>query len=535
MNNLLTSFLNQPLLMFLLGVCLCLLFVLPLQRMRLKSLLAEAQLSAQAILTPLQQALAEKNLHIQHQLQSLEHMQGTLLDNTEHILHLEKQNSAFVERVSRITLLEQRIQELQQVNIRHQQQLNTEIAARSAAEEKNAQLQPLQMALAVKEQQIALLQESSSDQRALIAELETQIKEERKQTEEKIQLLESARQRMTTEFQHLAQQIFEEKSAKFTHQNKENMGSLLTPLREQLLEFKTKVEDIYNKDSNDRVLLLNQISTLKALNERIGQDAINLTNALKGQAKTQGNWGEMVLERVLEQSGLVKGREYEIQVSTTNADGARLQPDVIVHLPEQKDVIVDAKVSLLAYQRYYEAETPQARDIAINQHVTSIRNHIKGLSQKDYSALNGFRSLDFVLLFIPIEAAFITAVEYDQSLFNDAFAKHIIIVSPSTLFATLRTIEHIWRYEYQNQNAQDIARKGGDLYDKFVNFISALDDVGEKLGRAQESYNTAYKRLNSGRGNIVSKIQELKVLGVMTKKALPENLVEQAELGAIDE
>ncbi len=310
---------------------------------------------------------------------------------------------------------------------------------------------------------------------------------------------------MTSEFQHLAQQIFEEKSTKFTHQNKENMGLLLMPLREQLHEFKNKVEDIYNKDSNDRVLLLNQISTLKALNERIGQDALNLTNALKGQAKTQGNWGEMVLERVLEQSGLVKGREYEVQVSATSRDGERLQPDVIVHLPEQKDVVIDAKVSLVAYQRYYEADTQAVRDLAIAQHVASIRAHINGLSKKDYSALNGFRSLDFVLLFIPIEAAFITAVEYDQSLFNEAFSKHIIIVSPSTLFATLRTIEHIWRYEYQNQNAQDIARKGGELYDKFANFMLALDDVGEKLGKAQEAYDMAYKRLNSGRGNLVSK------------------------------
>ncbi|MEQ1637116.1 MAG: DNA recombination protein RmuC [Methylococcales bacterium] len=491
------TLLDQPLIICLFGICLCLLFVLPLFWLRLKALRAEASLLLQTSIAPLQQALAEKNLHIEQQHDTLENLQGTLLDNTEQILHLEKQNSAFMERVAQFT--------------------------------------NLQTTIGAKDQQIAQLQENVSAQRSMITELETQLKAERKQIDEKIRLLESAKLQMTAEFQNLAQRIFEEKSARFTHQNQENMGSLLTPLREQLLEFKTKVEDIYNKDSNDRVLLLNQISTLKALNERIGQDALNLTNALKGQAKTQGNWGEMVLERVLEQSGLVKGREYEIQVSATNSEGARLQPDVIVHLPEQKDVIIDAKVSLLAYQRYYEAETPHARDIAINQHVTSIRSHIKGLSHKDYSALNGFRSLDFVLLFIPIEAAFITAVEFDQSLFNEAFAKHIIIVSPSTLFATLRTIEHIWRYEYQNQNAQDIARKGGDLYDKFVNFINALDDVGEKLNRAQESYDTAYKRLNSGRGNIVSKIQELKLLGATTKKSLPENLIEQAQLGMPDE
>lgn len=487
---------NNPLLIFILGIGLCLLFILPLFWLRLKAFKAEANLLLQSTLTPLQQTLAERNLHIEYQRQSLEQTQNTLLDNTEQILHLEKQNSAFMERV--------------------------------------AQLTPLQAAIAVKDQQIEALQETIAKQRTLIAELDTQIKAEREQTAEKMQLLDTAKQQMTVEFQHLAQQIFEEKSAKFTHQNKENMGSLLTPLREQLLEFKTKVEDIYHKDSNDRVLLLNQISTLKTLNERIGQDALNLTNALKGQAKTQGNWGEMVLERVLEQSGLVKGREYEVQVSTTNSEGARLQPDVIVHLPEQKDVVIDAKVSLVAYQRYYEAENQPARDSAIAQHVASIRGHINGLSKKDYSALNGFRSLDFVLLFIPIEAAFITAVEYDQNLFNEAFAKHIIIVSPSTLLATLRTIEHIWRYEYQNQNAQDIARKGGDLYDKFVNFMHALDDVGEKLGKAQESYDTAYKRLHTGKGNLVGKIQELKVLGATTKKSLPEPLLDQAQLDFFD-
>ena len=531
----LMTFLSQPLLIFLLGAGVGVLVMLPLHQQRLKAIIAESTLLMQATLAPVQQALTEKTVQLEQQAQTLEHLQGTLLDNTEQILHLEKQNSAFMERVARLSLSEQRIQELQQLIVRHQQQLNTEIAARSAAEEKNQQVDHLQTTLQTRDQRISLLQDSISEQRALIAELDTQLKEERKQADEKTRVLDAAKQQMTAEFQNLAQQIFEEKSAKFTHQNQENMGALLTPLREQLADFKHKVEDIYHKDSNDRVLLLNQISILKTLNERIGQDAINLTNALKGQAKTQGNWGEMVLERVLEQSGLVKGREYEIQVSTTNAEGARLQPDVIVHLPEQKEVIIDAKVSLLAYQRYYEAETPQERDVAIIQHVTSIRTHINGLSKKDYSALHGFRSLDFVLLFIPMEAAFITAVEYDQRLFNEAFAKHIIIVSPSTLLATLRTIEHIWRYEYQNQHAQDIAQKGGDLYDKFVNFISALDDVGEKLSRAQESYDTAYKRLNSGRGNIVTKIQELKALGATTKKSLPEQLLEQAQLSSRDE
>jgi DNA recombination protein RmuC len=378
-------------------------------------------------------------------------------------------------------------------------------------------------------QSTASLQQALSTEQIRAAELETQLSTERKQTAEKIALLQEARQQLKTEFQQLAQRILEEKSRAFTNQNREQLGHLLDPLRNQISDFRKKIEDVYDKESKDRIALYHQITTLKELNERIGQDAINLTNALKGQVKTQGNWGEMILERVLELSGLVKGREYETQVSLETEEGKKAQPDVIVHLPDKKDVVIDAKVSLLAYQRYCEHETREEKEAALAQHITSIRAHVKGLGGKRYSELNGLRSLDFVLLFIPIEAAFIVAVEHDTGLFKEAFDQNIVIVSPSTLLATLRTIEHTWRSEYQNQNARTIARKAGDLYDKFVNFTTSLEEIGDRLDKAKNAYDTAHKRLVSGQGSIVARVQVLKELGADSRKTIPKALLEETD------
>lgn len=380
------------------------------------------------------------------------------------------------------------------------------------------------------------LQQQGSEQSSSIARLETQLSEERKQSVEKLAVLSDAKVQLTTEFQNLANNILEEKSKKFTDQNKLNLEQVLNPLREQLGDFRRKVEDVYEKESKDRMSLFHEINSLKSLNQQISSDAINLTNALKGQSKTQGAWGEVILERVLEESGLHKGREYDTQGSFTTDEGKRLRPDVIVHLPEGKDIVIDSKVSLTGYERYCSSDDEIERQLALREHVASLRNHIKGLSVKNYADLPGINSLDFVLLFVPIEAAFITALENDQSLFREAFDKNIIVVSPTTLLATLRTVHNIWRYEYQNKNALEIAEKAGGLYDQFVRFGESLLDVEDKLSKAQVSFQTAKSRLMDGRGNLVTRTQQLQKLGAKAKKKMPEALLkgDDAELLEID-
>jgi DNA recombination protein RmuC len=401
------------------------------------------------------------------------------------------------------------------------EKLAAEAERRAVAEEKSSRIPGLEGDLDKAQQENILLQ-------TRMAELETRLEDERKNAEEKLTLLQEARDQLKLEFQNVANKIFEDKSLKFTEQNKENIEGVLKPMREQLVDFKKKVEDVYDKESKDRVSLLTEIIHLKSLNERISEDAINLTNALKGQSKTRGSWGEMILERVLEESGLHKGREYEVQAMYASEEGQRRHPDVIVHLPEGKDIVIDSKVSLTAYEKYCSADTEEKREKRLKEHVISIRTHIKELSNKRYEELEGISTLDFVLMFLPIEGAFWTAIESEQGLFNEAFDKNIMLVSPSTLLATLRIINNIWRYEDQNKNALIIAKKAGDLLDKFVGFVDALEDVGQKLGKAQESYLTAHKRLSEGTGNLVRRTEELKQLGVKAKKELPEGLVAQA-------
>ena len=385
------------------------------------------------------------------------------------------------------------------------------------------------------EQQLAELKHESQARQEQItqlksesARLETQLNAERKQSDEKLKLLDEAREKLNAEFQNLANKILEEKSLKFTQQNKENIDRVLTPLREQLGDFRRKVEDVYEKESKDRMSLFHEIKSLKDLNKQISEDALNLTNALKGQTKTQGTWGEVILERVLEESGLHNGREYETQGSFTSEEGKRLRPDVIVHLPEGKDIIIDSKVSLTAYERYCSTNDENQRQIALKEHIASLKTHIKGLSVKNYENLPEVKSLDFVLLFVPIEAAFITAVENDRDIFREAFDQNIIVVSPTTLLATLKTVHNIWRYEYQNRNALEIAEKAGSLYDHFVLFVQSMDDIGDKLDKASDAYHTARKRLVEGKGNLIGRTEKLKKLGAKTKKSLDEKLLLEA-------
>jgi DNA recombination protein RmuC len=425
--------------------------------------------------------------------------------------------------------------ELSQIRANHtvlQNDLRQESAALARALEKELQLDKAEAEMIRKEERILGLQEEVARYRSLNAELKAVLDEERKQADEKIALLNEARDQFKNQFQNqfqnLAQQIFEEKGRVFSEQNKNSIENLISPLRDQIGDFKKRVEDVYDKESRDRAALQTEIHHLKELNQRISKEALNLTRALKGDSKARGNWGEVILERVLEASGLQKGREYDVQVSLKDAAGKRFQPDVIVRLPRGKDVVVDAKVSLKDYETYYAAEEPAEREAALKSHIEALRNHIRTLASKSYEDLEGVRSLDFVLMFVPIEAAFLVAVERDRDLFSEAFEKNIMVVSPSTLLVTLRTIENIWRSEYQSRYAIEIAKKAGALYDKFVGFVEALKEVGEQLDRARTAHQLATDRLVSGRGNLIRRTDELKALGVKASKELPADLIEMA-------
>lgn len=379
------------------------------------------------------------------------------------------------------------------------------------------------------EKDLAEARRDMSQKQTEIAHLETMLDKERKQTEEKLALLSGAKEQMKTDFQNLAAMILDEKSAKFTEQNRTNMDALMSPMRDQLAEFKKRVEDVYDKESKDRVSLYVEINKLKELNQKISEDAVNLTNALKGDNKAQGNWGELALERVLEMSGLQKGREYETQVQTHDADGGAFRPDVVVHLPENRHVVIDSKVSLLDYGRFCSATDDAERAAALTDHIASIRRHITELSAKNYDRLLEIRSLDFVLLFINIEAAFLTAIKEDGNLFKEAFDKNIILVCPSTLLVTLRTIANVWRYEYQNQNAQIIAKKAAELYDKFVSFVDTLESVRNSIDKASAECEGAIKLLSTGKGSLVKKVEGFKALGVKGKKDLSARLLDAPE------
>jgi len=340
--------------------------------------------------------------------------------------------------------------------------------------------------------------------------------------------LESIQEKFQIQFKNLANEILEEKTRKFTDQNKVNLSEILNPLKEKILEFEKKVEQT-NKESIERnSSLKEQIAGLKELNQQITKEAENLTRALKGESKTQGNWGEFILESILEKSGLIKGEQYEVQVSKTNEDGRRLQPDVIIKLPEQKNIIIDSKVSLTAYEKYISADDERLKESELKNHLLSIRGHIKGLGEKNYQNMYEIGSLDFVLLFMPIEPAFGLAVQNDPELFSDAYDKNIVIVSPTTLIATLRTIASIWRQENQNKNALEIARQGGQLFDKFKSFTDDLVKVGENLKSTKSNYDQAMNKLASGKGNLISRADKLRELGAKATKVLDQRLIDRA-------
>jgi DNA recombination protein RmuC len=351
--------------------------------------------------------------------------------------------------------------------------------------------------------------------------------------EEKMALMNSAEQRLQSQFENLANRIFEEKNASYHNQSKQNIEAVLAPFKTQLEGFKQQISEQHIREGKERASLKTEILGLKELNQKITQEAAALTNALKGDNKKQGNWGEVILERILKESGLREGHEFETQVSAQSEQGKRLQPDVVVHLPNDKDVIIDAKVSLSAYERYYNEEDNELRKQHLRDHVTSIKGHIKGLGAKDYQAIASLRTLDYVLLFIPIEAAFLLAIEEEPDLVSLALNQNIMLVSPTNLLVALRTINNIWQYEYQHQNAQHIAEQAAKLYDKFVGFVGDLEKVGKSIDTAHSHYEGAISKLTSGRGNIVRQLEKFREMGVQPNKRLSntglKNYAKEAE------
>jgi len=333
---------------------------------------------------------------------------------------------------------------------------------------------------------------------------------------------EQLQKKLTTEFENIANKVLKVHSQEFALSNQKNIGDILNPLREKITDFEKKVNDVYDKELRDKISLKEEVKKLYELNHKISEEAHNLTTALKGDSKKQGNWGEVVLERILERSGLTKGQEYEMQVSITSEDGKRFQPDAIVFLPDKKHIIIDSKVSLVAYENYVNTTEDEKKSQFIKEHLLSVRTHIKGLSEKNYEKSADLNTPDFVLLFIPIESSFGVAVQADQDLFNYAWDNKIVIVSPSTLLATLRTIASIWKQENQTKNAMEIANQGGALYDKFVGFVRDLEKIGTNIRQIQNTYDDAMNKLQIGKGNLITRAENIKKLGAKTKNNIPE-------------
>ena len=426
------------------------------------------------------------------------------------------------------TLLEQN-HALQVQNERLSTQLTQE---KANIDDKNSLLQQQETEKGRLKQEYAILLEQNHALQVQNERLNTQSEKDRQAAEEKLALLADARKNLSDQFQNLANTILEEKSRRFTEQNHDHLQQLLNPLNERIHGFSELVQQTYEKEAKERLTIENELKRLQTLNTQLHHDAKALTTALTGtQNKTQGNWGEMILESVLENSGLQKGREYIVQASSVRheADGTqrRLQPDVLINLPDNKQIVIDSKVSLTAYVRYTQSTDAEAeRELA--NHVASIRAHIKSLAAKNYTDLEGVKTLDFVFMFVPVEPAYLLALQHDPNLFQECFDKRIMLTGPSTLLATLRTVANIWRNEQQNQNALAIAEAGSKLYDKFVGFVESMDGINKALGQAQSQFQTAYGRLVSGRGNLISSTEKLRKLGIKAGKQLQRDLLEKA-------
>ena len=377
--------------------------------------------------------------------------------------------------------------------------------------------------------EINVLRNKTDEANAALSASGNEIKNLNQRLQEQKAEVEQLHTKMQKDFELLANRILEEKSEKFVQKNDEQLKVILDPLKERLLQYEKRVNETHLDTERERSALREQLKQLTDINKRMSDETLNLTKALKGDNKMQGNWGEMILEKILEKSGLQKGHEYTVQQSFTNEDGSRSQPDVLIKLPEGKTLVVDSKVSLVAYERCVSAEDEGQKAQYLKEHIASLRNHVKLLSAKSYHQLYNIKSPDFVLLFVPIESAFALAVTADNELYNDAFDKNIIIVSTSTLLATLRTVANVWKQEYQSQNAIEIARQGADLYEKFVSFTEDLIKVGKQMDDSKKTYADAMNKLYDGKGNLIKRAENMRKLGLKVAKQLPQGLIDRSE------
>jgi len=376
----------------------------------------------------------------------------------------------------------------------------------------------------LKERQDTILEDNSryhTNNARLLMKLES---EERHTSSQKEMML-SHKKEIKDELEVLAKKVFDGNSQKFAEFSKENLDNMIKPLQTQISEFKKQVADTYNTESQDRAVLKNEINSLKELNQKISKDAINLTKALKGDSKQQGVWGEMILENVLQASGLRKGFEFEREVSLRTDENEILRPDVVVHLPDNRDLIIDAKTSLVAYERFVNAGDEESKALHLATHLTSIKAHVEGLSNKNYERLKEINTLDFIFMFMPIEGALALALEHDSSIYDKAFKNKILLVGPTTLLVSMRAVENVWKYERQNQNAQEIARRAGAMYDKFVGFSEDLLKISKQIDGIQGSFSAARSKLSDGKGNLVRQVEQLKELGAQTNKKIPKDLM----------
>ncbi|EOV7883262.1 TPA: DNA recombination protein RmuC [Yersinia enterocolitica] len=423
-------------------------------------------------------------------------------------------------------LLQRNEQQLRQSEL-EQRNLHSQLAANA---EKLQQLAHWRNECEQLNQELRAQREVNSAQEAELREVTIRLEETRLTAEEKQHLLLNSEQRLTTQFENLANRIFEQTGRRADEQNKQSLDRLLLPLREQLDGFRRQVQDSFGQEARERHTLTHEIRSLQQLNAQMAREALNLTKALKGDNKTQGNWGEVVLAKVLEASGLREGYEYQTQVSVKIDTNSRMQPDVIVRLPQGKDVVIDAKMSLTAYERYFNSEDDIEREAALSEHLSSLRAHIRMLGRKDYQQLPGLRSLDYVLMFIPVEPAFLVAIDRQPELISEALQHNIMLVSPTTLLVALRTITNLWRYEHQSQNAQRIAERAAKLYDKLRLFVDDMESLGQSLDKAQLSYRQAMNKLSQGRGNLIGQVEGFRTLGVEVKRPISPTLAEKASL-----
>ena len=441
------------------------------------------------------------------------------------------QNSTIAELEAHIDSLKEVIETNMQ-DITTQRMSNTQLSEQLRSSEK--QIADLEHRLAAGNAAVEGLNREVSDYKASVRELETRISEERKASAEKLALLEDAKAKLGNEFKLLANQIFEERGKTFTEQNRNSIDEVLKPMREQLSEFRKRVDDVHLTDSKDRASLKEHLAQLEKLNRQMSEDAVGLTQALKGESKAQGNWGEMILERILETSGLREGHEFLREDSTTIDVNKRLRPDVIVRMPGDKHIIIDSKVSLTDYERAISSTDAGERNRHTKALVGSMKNHIKGLADKHYAHLPGINSPDYVLMFMPIEGAYMMAIEADQGVFESAFEKGVAVVTPSTLYATLKLVEQLWRAEKQSENMVKLIDRAGKLHDKMATFVESFEEIGMRLDQAQKAYDTSLNRIKTGPGNVITQIATLGNLAGKTKKELPKHLTESASISDQD-